>query len=87
MVGATSAFARAPTSLEQILEWVYSPGNSDQYIATKGASTKSEADTVIPIRWGKKKIYMYFQDGAYLIPSGVPGERSSPATPMERSRH
>ena len=52
-----------------------SPGNSDQYIATKGASTKSEADTVIPIRWGKKKIYMYFQDGAYLIPSGVPGEK------------
>lgn len=52
-----------------------SPGNSDQYIATKGASTKSEADTVIPIRWGKKKVYMYFQDGAYLIPSGVAGEK------------
>lgn len=52
-----------------------SPGNSDQYIATKGASTKSEADTVIPIRWGNKKIYMYFQDGAYLIPSAIPGEK------------
>ncbi len=52
-----------------------SPGNSGQYIATKGASTKSARDTVIPIKWGKRKIYMFFQDGAYIIPSRVPGEK------------
>lgn len=52
-----------------------SPGNTGQYIATKGASTKSVADTVIPIKWGKRKIYMYFQDGAYVIPRRVAGEK------------
>lgn len=52
-----------------------SPGNTGQYIATKGASTHSEGDTVIPIKWGKKKIYMYFQDGAYIIPSKARGEK------------
>ncbi|MGB3673101.1 MAG: BPL-N domain-containing protein [Candidatus Nanopelagicales bacterium] len=52
-----------------------SPGNTGQYIATKGASTKSVADTVIPIKWGKRTISMYFQDGAYIIPSKVRGEK------------
>lgn len=52
-----------------------SPGNTGQYIETKGASTHSEDDTVIPIKWGTKKIYMYFQDGAYIIPSKARGEK------------
>lgn len=52
-----------------------SPGNTGQYIETQGASTKSTADTVIPIKWGNRKISMYFQDGPYMIPSGVPGEK------------
>ena len=56
--GRLSAFARAPTSLEQILEWVYSrPETVINYIAARRVS-EVEADTVIPIQWGKKKIYM-----------------------------
>lgn len=51
------------------------PGNSGQYIATKHASTKTEADTVIPIKWGKKTIQMFFQDGPFFIPSKVAGEK------------
>ena len=52
-----------------------SPGNAKQYIKTKGALIKSEKPAVLPIKYGFKRFYMYFQDGAYLLPSGVPGEK------------
>ncbi|MEI8082784.1 MAG: BPL-N domain-containing protein [Actinomycetes bacterium] len=52
-----------------------SPGNSWQYIKSKGASTRSAKDTLVPIRWGRIKTMMFFQDGPYLTASGVVGER------------
>ncbi|MEI8082719.1 MAG: BPL-N domain-containing protein [Actinomycetes bacterium] len=52
-----------------------SPGNVGWYIGSRGASTKSEEPAVIPIKWGKRTFYLYFQDGPYMIPSGVPGEK------------
>jgi glutamine amidotransferase-like uncharacterized protein len=51
------------------------PGNAGWYLGTRGASTHSEADTVIPVRWGSRTVWMYFQDGAFLRPSRLPGER------------
>lgn len=51
------------------------PGNTSQWIATRGASVRDESDSVIRIRWGKTRRWMYFQDGAYMLPSRVPGER------------
>lgn len=52
-----------------------SPGNTGQYIATKGATTHSTADTVVPIRWGNQTRQVFFQDGPYMTRSGVRGER------------
>ncbi|MEI6623743.1 MAG: BPL-N domain-containing protein [Actinomycetes bacterium] len=51
------------------------PGNVGWYIGSRGASTRSEDPAVIPIKWGKRTFYLYFQDGPYMIPSGVAGER------------
>lgn len=39
-------------------------GKVRQYIKTKGASTTSATDTVIPVIWRGKQRFMYFQDGA-----------------------
>lgn len=50
-----------------------SPGNTDQYIRTKGALTKSARDTVLPVRWGSKRYSMYFQDGPYFTTGGATG--------------
>ena len=47
-------------------------GSVDEYIATRGASTTSIADTVIPIIWRGVLRYMYFQDGA-AFSGGPPG--------------
>lgn len=49
------------------------PGNTGQYIATIGASTKSTRDTVIPVRWGKKRHPMFFQDGPYITTGSARG--------------
>ncbi|MBO0781710.1 MAG: hypothetical protein J2P37_23055 [Ktedonobacteraceae bacterium] len=43
------------------------PGDTDQYIALRGASVKTEKDTVIKVNWRNKPRYMYFQDGPYFI--------------------
>ncbi len=52
-----------------------SPGDSGWYIKTTGASVTTARDAVIPILWGSRTRDMYFQDGPFLRPSGVPGER------------
>ena len=86
--GRYPAFAGAPTSLEQILEWVYSRpetvinAHRHQGRVNEVRGRHGDSDPV-----GQEEDLHVLQDGAYLIPSGVPGERSSPATPMERSRH
>ena len=49
------------------------PGNTDQYIRTNGALTKSVADTVLPVRWGTKRYPMYFQDGPYFTVGSTRG--------------
>lgn len=43
-----------------------SPADTGQYIASKGATTKSEADTLVPLLWNGRKISSYFQDGPYI---------------------
>lgn len=52
-----------------------SPGDSGWYIRTEGASVITARDAVIPILWGSHERDMYFQDGPFVRPSGVPGER------------
>lgn len=49
------------------------PANTDQYIKTKGAATKSVRDTVIPVQWGTKRYPMYFQDGPYFTTGSARG--------------
>lgn len=51
------------------------PGNIGWYIGSKGASTSTPKSTLIPIFWGTKKVNMYFQNGPYIIPSQVAGEK------------
>ena len=44
------------------------PGDTDQYIATRGATIASERDTVVQIRWRGRPHQLYFQDGpAFLL--------------------
>jgi glutamine amidotransferase-like uncharacterized protein len=40
------------------------PGNSYQFIASKGASVKSARDTTVQVSWRGKTRHMYFQDGS-----------------------
>jgi glutamine amidotransferase-like uncharacterized protein len=50
------------------------PGDTDQYIATRGATVASERDTVVQVRWRGRPRQLYFQDGpAFLLPPGAPG--------------
>jgi glutamine amidotransferase-like uncharacterized protein len=39
------------------------PGDADQYIASRGATLRTDTDTVIEVRWRDRSRYMYFQDG------------------------
>jgi glutamine amidotransferase-like uncharacterized protein len=43
------------------------PGDTDEFIITKGASVKTIADTTTPIYWRGQRRTMYFQDGPYFI--------------------
>ena len=52
-----------------------SPGNTGQYIATKGATTHSPADTVVQVTWLGKRRTVFFQDGPYILASHTRGER------------
>jgi glutamine amidotransferase-like uncharacterized protein len=50
------------------------PGDTDQYIATRGATTASRRDTLVQVRWRGRPRQLYFQDGpAFLVRPGVPG--------------
>jgi glutamine amidotransferase-like uncharacterized protein len=51
------------------------PGNTDGYIGSPGASVNNDADSTVPVAWrGQHRIH-FFQDGAYIIPSKMAGER------------
>lgn len=52
-----------------------SPGNTDQYIHTRGASVTMTRDAVIPIKWEGNSRLHFAQDPSYIIPSGVVGEK------------
>jgi glutamine amidotransferase-like uncharacterized protein len=43
------------------------PGDTDQYIASRGASVTTDVDTVIPITWRGHARSVYFQDGPLFI--------------------
>jgi hypothetical protein len=51
------------------------PGDTGGYDQTRGASVRTAAQAVIPVIWGKTVGYEYAQDPAYIIPSGVRGEK------------
>ncbi|MFD0920586.1 BPL-N domain-containing protein [Saccharopolyspora rosea] len=42
------------------------PGDTDQYIASAGASVPDESDTVVRVRWRDRPRHVYFQDGPHF---------------------
>lgn len=50
------------------------PGDTDQYIATWGATVTSEHDTLARVHWRGRPRHMYFQDGpAFLLQPSARG--------------
>jgi glutamine amidotransferase-like uncharacterized protein len=50
------------------------PGNSGQFITSKGASVKSARDTTVQVTWRGKTRHMYFQDGSmFTLRGGATG--------------
>jgi glutamine amidotransferase-like uncharacterized protein len=50
------------------------PGNSDQFITSKGASVTTAADTTVQVTWRGKTRHMYFQDGSlFTLERGATG--------------
>jgi glutamine amidotransferase-like uncharacterized protein len=43
------------------------PGDTDQFIASRKASVRTEADTVVSVRWRGQLRSMYFQDGPFFV--------------------
>ncbi len=43
------------------------PGDTDQYIASRGARTRSDADTVLTVQWDGHDRAMFFQDGPCFL--------------------
>jgi glutamine amidotransferase-like uncharacterized protein len=48
------------------------PGDTDQYVASRGASVKTTQETLISLRWRGQMRTMYFQDGpAFILDRGA----------------
>ena len=43
------------------------PGDTDQFISSRGASVRTEEDTIVNVRWRGRLHSMYFQDGPFFI--------------------
>jgi glutamine amidotransferase-like uncharacterized protein len=43
------------------------PGDTDQYIMSRKASVRTEADTLVTVHWRDQLRTVYFQDGPYFI--------------------
>ena len=43
------------------------PGDTDQYIATAGATVRSTDETVVEVLWRGRARFLYFQDGAMFL--------------------
>lgn len=50
------------------------PGDSGEYVATPGATVRTDADALVTVRWGGGDRPIYFQGGPYF--SVPPGTRS-----------
>ncbi|MBS2553186.1 hypothetical protein KGQ19_40670 [Catenulispora sp. NL8] len=51
-----------------------SPGDSEQYIATSGATVSTTDNTLIAVTWRDQQHQMYFQDGPAFVLDGQPAE-------------
>jgi hypothetical protein len=51
------------------------PGDTGEYDQARGALVRTAAQAVIPVVWSGTIGYQYAQDPAYIIPSGVRGEK------------
>ena len=50
------------------------PGDTDQYIATRGATIASTGDTLVQVRWRGRRRQLYFQDGpTFVVEPGAMG--------------
>jgi len=49
------------------------PGDTDQYIASPGATVTDEAEVVTTVRWRGEPRQLYFQDGPYFTLDPSPG--------------
>jgi glutamine amidotransferase-like uncharacterized protein len=43
------------------------PGDTDQFITSRGASVRTEADTIVNVHWRGQLRSMYFQDGPFFL--------------------
>ena len=43
------------------------PGDTDQFIASQGASVRTEMDTIVNVHWRGQLRSMYFQDGPFFF--------------------
>ena len=52
------------------------PGDTDQYISSRGAGIRTEGDAVVTVNWGGSNRPLYFQDGPYFVldPSRGPAD-------------
>jgi glutamine amidotransferase-like uncharacterized protein len=42
------------------------PGDADRFIATPGASVRTDGDVIVEVRWRNRPRRLYFQDGPYF---------------------
>ncbi len=49
------------------------PGDTDQYIVTKGAQVRHDSDAIVDVEWRGCHRQLYFQDGPYFDVEDVPG--------------
>lgn len=52
------------------------PGDTDQYISSRGAGIRTDGDAVVTVDWGGRNRALYFQDGPYFVldPSRGPAD-------------
>lgn len=42
-------------------------GDTDQFIASRGASVRTRADVIVNVHWREQSRFMYFQDGPFFL--------------------
>jgi glutamine amidotransferase-like uncharacterized protein len=46
--------------------WGLLPGDTAEYVGSRGATVRTTRDTVVGVRWRGHQRHMYFQDGPYF---------------------